>query len=248
MGRVWLCEEVTAEHPFYLEEEKVNLYSFEELCYYLYQNTGVLEESFFNERLCFWLAQDVGQAELSRQLRQGIEQERSGCWCMEQILKAGGFYSSEELKQVLKTAERMEQKTPLERAKLRGDRLLRAEKYRDAISEYRRILEQAGSDDDPVPGLIWHNMGTAYVRQMLFAPAAECYETAYGISKREESREAYLLALACRDGKTITGEADSLAEARQQLRELKQAGNRAGYEKQLERLLQNFRSEYRKSE
>lgn len=248
MGRVWLCEEVTAEHPFYLEEEKVNLYSFEELCYYLYQNTGVLEESFFNERLCFWLAQDVGQAELSRQLRQGIEQERSGCWCMEQILKAGGFYSSEELKQVLKTAERMEQKTPLERAKLRGDRLLRAEKYRDAISEYRRILEQADSDDDPVPGLIWHNMGTAYVRQMLFAPAAECYETAYGISKREESREAYLLALACRDGKTIIGEADSLAEARQQLRELKQAGNRAGYEKQLERLLQNFRSEYRKSE
>lgn len=248
MGRVWLCEEVTAEHPFYLEEEKVNLYSFEELCYYLYQNTGVLEESFFNERLCFWLAQDVGQAELSRQLRQGIEQERSGCWCMEQILKAGGFYSSEELKQVLKTAERMEQKTPLERAKLRGDRLLRAEKYRDAISEYRRILEQADSDDDPVPGLIWHNMGTAYVRQMLFAPAAECYETAYGISKREESREAYLLALACRDGKAITGEADSLAEARQQLRELKQAGNRAGYEKQLERLLQNFRLEYRKSE
>ena len=248
MSRVWLCEELTAEHPFFLEEEKVNLYSFEELCYYLYRNTGVLEESFFNERLCFWLAQDVGQPELSDRLRRGIEQERSGCWCMEQILKAGGFYSSEELKQVLKTAERMEQKTPLERAKLRGDRLLRAEKYRDAVSEYRRIIGQADQDNDPVLGLIWHNMGTAYVRQMLFAPAAECYETAYAISKREESRESYLMALACRDGKEMTGEADSLTEARQKLTEQKQAGNRAGYEKMIERLLENFRLEYRKSE
>ena len=61
MSRVWLCEETTAEYPFFLEEERVNLYSFEELCYYLYQNTGVLEESFFNEKLCQWLEEELGQ-------------------------------------------------------------------------------------------------------------------------------------------------------------------------------------------
>ena len=41
MGRIWLCEEETAKRPFLLEEEGRRLYSFEELCYYLYQNTGV---------------------------------------------------------------------------------------------------------------------------------------------------------------------------------------------------------------
>ena len=92
MSRVWICEEVTAEHPLFLEEERLNLYSFEELCCYLYQNTGVLEESFFHEKLCLWLEQEVGRQELSEKLRQGIGQERSGCWCMEQILKDGGFY------------------------------------------------------------------------------------------------------------------------------------------------------------
>ena len=85
MSRVWICEEITAEHPLFLEEERMNLYSFEELCCYLYQNTGVLEESFFHEKLCQWLEQEIGKQELSQILREGIRQERSGCWCMEQI-------------------------------------------------------------------------------------------------------------------------------------------------------------------
>lgn len=185
MGRIWLCEEETAKRPFLLEEEGRRLYSFEELCYYLYQNTGVLEESFFNEKLCQWLEEELGLAALASSLRRGIEQERSGCWCMEQILQAGGYYGSAELENALLTAKHMEDKTPLDREKLRGDRLLKAEKYRDAVSEYRKAIAHAGSEDGDgnIIGRIWHNMGTAYARQMLFAQAAECYGMAYEIGK-----------------------------------------------------------------
>lgn len=140
MGRIWLCEEETAKRPFLLEEEGRRLYSFEELCYYLYQNTGVLEESFFNEKLCQWLEEELGLAALAGSLRGGIEQERSGCWCMEQILQAGGYYNSAELENALLTAKHMEDKTPLDREKLRGDRLLKAEKYRDAVRNTGRPL------------------------------------------------------------------------------------------------------------
>ncbi len=250
MSRVWICEEVTAEHPLFLEEERLNLYSFEELCYYLYQNTGVLEESFFHEKLCLWLEQEVGRKELSERLRQGIGQERSGCWCMEQILKDGGFYSSEELKQVLNTAKNMEQKSPIERAKLRGDRLLKSEKYRDAISEYRKIIARAAgkNEDDQVICRLWHNMGTAYARQMLFEQAAKCYDKAYEIGQKPESREAYLLALSCRDGQDLPGGTDSTAKLRRELKEKRNSPDRAGYEKQLDDVLQNLRTEYRKSE
>lgn len=250
MSRIWLCEETAAKHPFFLEEENVNLYSLEELCYYLYQNTGTVEESFFNEKLCQWLEQEIGQAELSMCLRQGIEQERSGCWCMEQILQAGGFYSSEELEGALLTAKHMENKGPLDREKLRGDRLLKAEKYRDAVFEYRKAIAHASqeTDDESIIGRIWHNMGTAYARQMLFEQAAECYETAYGIGQNEESKEAYLLALASKDGQKFKTAPDGLLSVRRELEEMKQSGNRSGYEKLLEITLQNLRTGYRKSE
>ncbi len=250
MSRVWICEEVTAEHPLFLEEERLNLYSFEELCCYLYQNTGVLEESFFHEKLCLWLEQEVGRQELSEKLRQGIGQERSGCWCMEQILKDGGFYRSEELKLALNTAQNMEQKSPIERAKLRGDRLLKSEKFRDAVSEYRKIIARAAgkNEDDKVICRLWHNMVTAYARQMLFEQAAKCYEKAYEIGQKPESREAYLLALACRDGQDIPEGTDSTAKLRRELKEKRNSPDRAGYEKQLDDVLQNLKTEYRKSE
>lgn len=250
MGRVWLCEESTAEHPFYLEEEGKHISSFEELCLYLYQNTGTLAESFYNEKLCQWIGQELGLEALSMRLQQGIRQERSGCWCMGQILQAGGFYNSKEIEAALVTAERMENKGPLDRAKLRGDRLLKAEKYRDAVAEYRKIILQAeeGLENPAAIGCIWHNMGTAYARQMLFEQAAECYGEAYQAGQREESKEAYLLALACKDGQRLQPAPDRLAGVRQELWEKKQAGDRSGYEGLLESTLQELRAEYRKSE
>ena len=250
MGRVWLCEEGTAEHPFFLEEEGVNLYSFEELCFYLYKNTGTLPESFYNEKLCQWIGEELGLEGLSARLLQGIGQERSGCWCTGQILQEGGFYNSREVEEALVTAERMENKGPLDRAKLRGDRLLKAEKYKDAVSEYRKIILQAeeGQENGMAIGCIWHNIGTAYARQMLFEQAAECYGKAYQTGQKEESKEAYLLALACRDGQGFSPAQDRLAGVRQELKEKKQAGDRSGYEKLLESTLLDLRTEYRKSE
>lgn len=250
MGRIWLCEEETAKHPFLLEEEGRRLYSFEELCYYLYQNTGVLEESFFNEKLCQWLEEEIGLLALASSLRQGIEQERSGCWCMEQILQAGGYYSSGELEHALLTAKHMEDKTPLDREKLRGDRLLKAGKYRDAVSEYRKAIADAGQEggDGITIGRIWHNMGTAYARQMLFAQAAECYAMAYETGKEEASKEAYQLALASKDGQAIRTAPSWLADTFRKLEMLKQSGNRSGYERLLETTLQELRAAYRKGE
>lgn len=248
MSRIWLCEEPAEECPFFLEKERVNLYSFEELCYYLYRNTGALEESFFNEKLYQWL-EEIGKESLSKRLRKGMEQEKSGCWCMGQILQEGEFYNSEELRSALSTAEQMEQKHPLDRAKLRGDRFLRAEKYPDAICEYRKLIAQAGQgkDRDEIVSRIWHNMGTAYARQMLFGQAADCYETAYDLGHRKEDKEAYLLALLYREGKEPENSPNRLEEVKKKLAEKKQSGDRIGYEKLVEDMLQSLRTEYRKS-
>jgi len=148
MGRVWLCTGRIAEHPLLLESEGVGLSSFEELCYYLYWNAELVGESFYNERLCQWLEEELGETELSVEIRAGIAQEESGCWCLERILDAGGFYSQAERQRVLQTVAWMEDKGPMERAKLRGDRLLREGRCREAVLAYRGALQTAGQAEE----------------------------------------------------------------------------------------------------
>ena len=114
MSRVWLCQDPLAEQP-YIVNKNISLYSFEELCYYLFQNAESVEESFFNGMLCQWLSEELGKKKLAKRLSDGMELEKSGSWCMEQILRAGGFYRIQDIEQALSMAKSMEDKSPAQR-------------------------------------------------------------------------------------------------------------------------------------
>ncbi len=245
MSKVWLCQDFLAKSPLRVRAD-VSVYSFEELCFYLYHHAETVEESFFNEMLCQWLDQEIGRTELAQVLSDGLKNEKSGCWCLGQVLTEGGFYTRQEITKAVQLAKTMENKSPAQRAKLRGDRLLRSGKYQDALWEYQNALD--GKEDAFFQGKVWHNLGTAYARQFLFTLAAGCYKLAYEIGQQTESSEAYLLALSCRGGH-VPGKKDAqLTGEVSRLREMKLSGDRSGYEAKIEKFLLQLRTEYRKSE
>lgn len=261
MSRMWICEGRLAGRPLAVNAG-ISLYSLEELCYYLYQNAEAVEESFYNEELCRWLSEEIGMEKLAVSLQDGIEAGRNGGWCMEQILAASGLYSQREITGIVSIVQSMESTSPAQRAKLRGDRLLRSGKYRKAWIEYQKALEE--ESDLFFKGKVWHNMGTLYARQFLFEAAGECYKRAYEIGQQTVSSEAYLFALTCMDGQVngqIPGNAvmqgqggavmqsrGSMDKALEELHAMKASGDRAGYEEMVEDLLLKLRLEYRKSE
>lgn len=245
MGRIWICEGRIAGRPF-IAGAGISLYSFEELCCYLYQNAESVEESFYNEMLCQWLAKETDMPRLAKELQDGIEKGRSGAWCLEKILTAGGLYSHKEVSQAVSLVQSMQSTGTAQRAKLRGDRFLKSGKYRKAWIEYQKALDE--ESDPSFQGRVWHNMGTMYARQFLYGAAGECYKRAYEIGQETKSSEAYLLALTCRDGQAKEQREGSLDRELLQLQELKESGNRTDYEKLLEDLLLRLKTEYRKSE
>ncbi len=245
MGRMWICEGKFAERPL-IVNASVSLYSFEELCYYLYHNVEGVEESFYNEALCQWLSGELNRNDLADQIREGIERGKSGGWCMEQILITGGLYNHKQISQAVSVVQGMESTSPAQRAKLRGDRLLKSGKYKKAWLEYQKALK---SDEDMFfKGRIWHNLGTLYARQFLFEAAGECYKRAYEIGQHMESSEAYLFLLTCRDTLSKEQGKGRMAGVLGELKEKKESGDRAGYECMIEDLLLQLRTEYRKSE
>ena len=50
-----LCQTKKAQRPYFIENISMNIYSIEELCYYLYHNLYLADHTVFNEELCSWL-------------------------------------------------------------------------------------------------------------------------------------------------------------------------------------------------
>ena len=46
-----LCQTKKAQHPYFIENISMNIYSIEELCYYLYHNLYLADHTVFNEEL-----------------------------------------------------------------------------------------------------------------------------------------------------------------------------------------------------
>lgn len=49
MAMYQLCRAKAAKHPFYIESIDINIYTIEELCFYLWKNVSLLDESILNE-------------------------------------------------------------------------------------------------------------------------------------------------------------------------------------------------------
>lgn len=247
MGRIWLCQEKTADIPFFLEDEKINIYSLEEMCYYLYQDMDVID-SVLDERLFCWIERELDCLELAEELRKGVLQGKDSFWCIEKILWRSGYYSKEELGRIQETAEQMRNKNQPERYKLRADKLLQGRKYKTALREYRRILKLEELDDPVLEGRILHNMGTAYAGQMLFEQAAACYEQAFEKTGFGESRLQYLLALSYMERQELEQTNMPKPAWTSQLEQKKLANGWHSYEKEVHHMLEQLGKEYMKSE
>ena len=54
-----LCQVKRAKNPYYISSISTNIYSIEELCYYLYHNIYLLDETIINEQLLVWMKEEL---------------------------------------------------------------------------------------------------------------------------------------------------------------------------------------------
>ena len=64
-----LCQTKKAGKPYFVENISTNIYSLEELCYYLYHNLYLVDSSVMNEGLCIWISEELDLPRLAAKLR-----------------------------------------------------------------------------------------------------------------------------------------------------------------------------------
>jgi len=198
VGELLLCNRPIAAMPYYIEALSLNIYSLEELCYVIEHHLFLLDETFFDAELIFWIEREVGEGALAESLRQSLKKEEGITRLVEQILNATGYLSYAQGMGVISQIREMQHKSVFERRKMRADRYVENKKYINALLEYRRILqmEDECKKNPVVCGNIWHNQGTVFARLFMFKEAKDCFEKAYQYHMNLES--VYQAMAACR--------------------------------------------------
>jgi tetratricopeptide (TPR) repeat protein len=275
MGELLLCNETIAAMPYYVENISVNLYSLEELCYYITHNAYLLERDFMCEELCTWLEKECKLVQLADRLREVMRGPGKFSDFVKIILSENGYCRPREIRDVCEVILGMEEKSDFECSKIRADRLMEREKYLSCIYEYKRLLdsEDAKNENALIVGNIWHNLGTAYARLFLFEEAADCYRKAYKLNQSQASLKAQLFAYRClhdEDAFVRTAQENSLDDTAMQalknelamfsrgeettrfeeklelIVQMKKQGNHARYKLALQEIIMDWKEDYRR--
>lgn len=275
MGELLICNEPIAALPYYIEGIAWNVYSLEELCYYIENNTYLLEKDFMTEELCTWIGKEVNNLKLAERLRDIMRMDGRLSEFVLALLVECGYCPKDTIKEIVTLLREMEEKSDFECNKVRADRLMEREKFLSSIYEYKRLLDsdEAGEQSKELIGNIWHNLGTAYARLFLFGEASHCYEKAYKYNGNEESLKESLIAKHClhqeegleyamlkyeldenlvaeiRQEISAVGESEELKKFESHLEAiaaLNRPNHRAEYHKAISDIIFNWKEEYRR--
>ena len=198
MGKIIVCNTKTAQNPYTFLNTKVSVYSYEELCYYLYNNMVLVGEEDVTARLSAWIRRELALTELADKIDTLLDKHAFVQDIMVEILVYGGYYSSEEVRQFMAECQKLRTLKSYEVEKLRADGYLRYKHCIKAGAIYDEVicyLEKEKQEDEFL-GNVYHNKAVALAGNLQLDEAKSYFIKAYSLNKNEESLIEYFCVLA----------------------------------------------------
>lgn len=193
MSSITLCT-IHTDKPYYIKEINKNIYSIEELSYYLYNYLYLIDDQFFSEGLIDYIENELNQQGIASGIRQIIANKGEIGEKIAFVIKNSGYYSEREAEKMENHLVMLSSKTAAERIKAKADILMDNSKYNMAINYYNSILSKAINNElpDRFYGDVYNNLGVAYARLFEYEQAAAAFGCAYRLNKSAESLESIL--------------------------------------------------------
>lgn len=191
-----LCQTKRAELPYFVENISTNIYSLEELCYYLYHNLYLIDETIMNEELCRWIQEELELPGLAAKIRSKLGKFAVAEDIMYPVFKEINYLTYEELKGLNIRLQKMNDEAPELHKKQKADALMENGMYVHAIQVYQKLLENEKLEEirEGLTESVYHNLGCAYSYLFQMEKAVECFRRAYEGSRSREALETYLIA------------------------------------------------------
>lgn len=199
MSGFHLCQVRKAKNPYYIESISTNIYTIEELCFYLKQNIYLVDDTLVNETLCNWIRDELGLTKLHRKLTERLAEAREGriAGFIFAVFKEIKYLSADEYRKVQEQISSMEIQPEDLRRKMKADYLMKYEMYGNAIREYYQILKERNPGNLGIQfyAAVLDSMAAAYGKLFLFEEAADCLWQSYGIVRSATTWNRYLSLL-----------------------------------------------------
>jgi tetratricopeptide (TPR) repeat protein len=205
MSQIILCRTKQAEKPYFLRELGINIYSLEELCYYIYTHVYIITNDFICDELISFIRDETKEELLASQLENLQNEKAPLAEMLVTILKYVDYYNVGEIEQIRDILNTLSTQNVYERMKSRADSFLGSKCYYSAIENYTKIID--GTPDPALSGLfyakVYHNLGVAYSKVFLYRQASEYFMQAYKIGQHNESLKCYLASFRLSKGEDI---------------------------------------------
>lgn len=180
MGCLILCKNSKVSQPYYADELGIYLYSPEELCYFIYNNVMLIDDTFFDDKLYSFL-NISGFGQLTDKIKKWKD-EVDFKELLLVILQDIKYYNEKELEFFKKEIERIASEGYENILKEKADYLFSIERYYEAIKLYTKILSSKNLIEDSLKADVYAARAVSHTRLFSYNDATVDYLSAYELS------------------------------------------------------------------
>lgn len=273
MSKLILCKGRLSDTPYYIVGLGMNIYSIEELCFYLVRDAYILDNDIMDEKLCDYIRDELLLPDIADTLKSLVYRGASLGQFVTTLLDMTGYLEDEEKARVKQVLVDNASLSFAQKRKKRADNLLEAKKYTRAIDEYQYMMSRMKKSEDPqMYALILHNIGIAYARLFMYDKASFYFKEASLIyddkeilihylqslrmTMKKEQYERFVLRMGYND--SVIREAEErlmvargdkpeseYAQKIEEIKELRADGHISEYYRQIEKTFNSWKQEYR---
>ena len=197
MGKFILCAGPLAKEPYHFALTNTNVYSLEELGYYLYHNIYTISHRTIDQAFFKWVAFELKREDLAEKWKKICEVSSDIKDIVVSVLCATDYFTKLEIESMIKTVDLFNDMLPIQRRKMEADNYLKYQDFDKALQVYKEIV---ASDEakDLTPkefGNILHNIAVVHVQMHAFEHAEREFRQAYSLNQNEESLREYIYLL-----------------------------------------------------
>lgn len=200
-----ICIGKIGKKGYYFEDTGIQIFSYEELCYYLRQHMVCYIHTLPDEDLLIYIRDELGLDKLYKQLIRLLDPEKDQMKYFSTLFREGHYFNEDEIRDILDEYRGLMNAPVYLQKKWMGDLFVISGRAARALESYQQALEQDGIKEEEL-GRIYHNIGIAESKLFRFENAKIDFIKAYQYAGDENSLFYYYAVMALMEGIEAAGE------------------------------------------
>lgn len=167
--------------PYYIEAIKTNVYSLEEINFFIFNHINLVYKEFFSDELFDYIEKELGRADLAGDLRALAREDADLKDFIRYLLRESHYYSGSELSVVAAYVMNIDIMSEAERLRIEADGYYKIGKLESALRIYFNILSRMEKDalSEAFYAQVAYAIGVIYAKLFMSKNANSFFGYAY---------------------------------------------------------------------